>query len=78
MQVIFFVTPISWDPSLLHHSAIIVYNPLNYFVDLVRSPLLGHAPDSMSWIVSIILTVCVFSGAFILFSRYRRNIPFWL
>ena len=77
-QVIFFVTPISWTPSLLNRSAIIIYNPLNYFIDLVRSPLLGQVPSLTSWVVSVVLTICVFSCSFTLFARYRRNIPFWL
>jgi len=78
MQVAFFVTPISWSSSLLKDSVIITYNPLNYFVDLVRTPLLGHAPPATSWCVSIALSAIVFTVAFICFSRFRRNIAFWL
>ncbi len=78
VQVAFFVTPISWSPTLLNNSIIITYNPLNYFVELVRAPLLGHTSSLMAWEISIIISVFVFSCAFVLFSRLRRNIPFWI
>lgn len=78
IQVAFFVTPISWEPKLLNQSLIISCNPLNYLIELVRSPLLGHTPPMMTWAISIVISIVVFSLAFSLFVRLRRNIPFWL
>lgn len=78
LQIIFFITPISWSPSLMHNSYVIRLNPLTYFIDLVRSPLLGNAPQLTSWIVSSLISLIVFTLGFKIFSKYRRHIPFWL
>lgn len=78
IQVAFFVTPISWSPTLLNNSLIILCNPLAYFIELVRAPLLGQVPSLRAWVASLLITLIVFSGAFTLFARFRRNIPFWL
>lgn len=78
IQIAFFITPISWSPGLLKNSLIITLNPFNYFIDLVRSPLLGQMPSLASWVVSLTLTMVVSFFSFVLFARFRRNIPFWL
>jgi ABC-2 type transport system permease protein/lipopolysaccharide transport system permease protein len=78
IQVMFFITPISWNANLLNNSAIIIYNPLNYFINLVRMPLMGQAPDLRTWFICLVLTTCVACVAFVLFARTRRNIPFWI
>ncbi len=79
IQIAFFITPISWMPRLLDQNpAILKFNPLVYFLDLVRSPLLGNVPDFNSyWIVGIMaITGCVVS--FLLFSITRPRIVFWV
>lgn len=79
IQVAFFVTPVSWSPDLLGKASILIkLNPLYYFIDLVRQPLLGHAPSAQTWVVCTLLSLVVFSIAFLIFAKFRRNIPFWL
>jgi len=78
IQVAFFVTPISWAPNLLSSSIILKMNPLSYFIDLVRSPLLGQSPEMASWVVGLCLTIITLGVSFLLFSKLRRNIPFWI
>jgi ABC-type polysaccharide/polyol phosphate export permease len=79
IQVLFFVTPITWFPRLVHpDSWVLVVNPIAYFLDLVRSPLLGSAPASKSWIVAV-LTLIVSSGLAAWGYRAKSSrIPFWV
>jgi lipopolysaccharide transport system permease protein len=78
IQVLFFVTPISWSPSLLGNSYVIKLNPLYYFFDILRSPLLGQSPMAFSWLMCGIFTIVFIILAFNIFAKYRRDIPFWL
>lgn len=77
-QVVFFVTPIIWKPEHLGpYETIAHLNPFMSFVDLIRAPLLGQAPDLMSWLVAGVVTVCGWVAAFNAFVRFRARIPYW-
>lgn len=79
LQVVFFITPIFWFPRLLKEGSwVIAANPIAYFIDLVRSPLLGHAPEPLSWIVSLLTLL---SAAILSLWIYRSKsayIAFWV
>jgi ABC-type polysaccharide/polyol phosphate export permease len=79
LQVGFFITPIFWFPRLLPEGSwVVAMNPLAHFVDLVRSPLLGHSPQLISWVGA---TVTLLLSASIAASLYRAKsgrIAFWV
>lgn len=79
LQVVFFVTPIFWFPRLLAKGSwVIAANPAAYFIDLVRSPLLGHAPELISWGVS---SLTLFTTSMLAAWIYRSKsayIAFWV
>lgn len=79
LQVIFFVTPIFWFPRLLAGGSwVIAANPVGYFIDLVRSPLLGNTPEPISWAVSL-LTLAISSGiAAWVYRTKSARIAFWV
>ncbi|HEY5851878.1 MAG TPA: ABC transporter permease [Lysobacter sp.] len=79
MQVVFFLTPIMWLPDLLtSRPAIVELNPFHHMIELVRAPLLGKVPDTLSWTFSSIVAVGGWTVVMIMFSRYRRRIPYWV
>ncbi len=79
VQILFFVTPISWMPKLLGEDSIIVkFNPMVYFLDVVRLPLLGYYPSSLAWIVNISLGIFGLSMSILIFNAVRYRIPFWV
>ena len=79
IMVVFFVSPITWDPNMIGKTSLIVKcNPLYYMLDLVRSPLLGNCPDLMSWVVCFIILIVTFLVSFCSFYRCRTAIPFWI
>jgi ABC-type polysaccharide/polyol phosphate export permease len=79
LQVVFFVTPIFWFPRLLAEGSwVIAANPMGYFIDLVRSPLLGQLPNLLSFGVSLLtLLVSSIIAAWIYKSKSPR-IAFWV
>lgn len=79
VQVLFFATPISWDRQLLgKQSKIIILNPITYFIDVVRDPLLGKVPTSESLLIVSSIACIGLLATFFIFSRVRSRIPFWV
>ena len=79
VQVTFFLTPIIWQPELLPGRALVLHlNPFYHFVDLVRGPALGRAPEMLSWLAAAGITVVGWLATLLLYCRYRRRIAYWL
>jgi ABC-type polysaccharide/polyol phosphate export permease len=79
INIIFFVTPIFWNPNMLgNREALINFNPFYHFIQILRAPLLGTAPSAINWIVTGALAVIGWAFTFALFRRARPRIPYWL
>ncbi len=80
IQVVFFLTPIMWSPTILpvRYHYIINFNPFAQFMELFRNPLLGTMPSNYALITTLVLTILGIFSAFIIFSRYRARIAYWL
>jgi ABC-type polysaccharide/polyol phosphate export permease len=79
IQVLFFITPITWFPKLLAaDSWVMQVNPFAYYLDLLRSPMLGNAPNLISWAI-VVGALLVFSGAAVVVYKAKASrIPFWV
>ena len=79
VRILFFVTPIIWMPELMPGRALVLdFNPFFHFVDVVRAPLLGQVPGSVSWIAVLGITLGGWLVTFEFFRRYRRRIAYWV
>jgi ABC-type polysaccharide/polyol phosphate export permease len=79
MQLMFFLTPILWQPSLLPgRTAFVQWNPLHHFVEILRAPFLGEFPPASSWLAAGAITAAGWALCFVLFRRYRGRIAYWL
>jgi ABC-type polysaccharide/polyol phosphate export permease len=79
LQVIFFITPIFWFPRLLTEGSwIVAGNPVGYFMDLIRSPLLGHPPKLLSWEVSGLTFLTTSIIALWIYRSKSARIAFWV
>ena len=63
---------------LSKHRWIADSNPFYHMVQIMRSPLLGQAPDLLSWAVTILMAITSLALALFVFVRYRHRIIFWL
>ena len=80
IQVIFFITPIMWNPMILPEQDryLVCVNPFYSFIELIRAPLLGTTPTLLNWSITLTFTVV---GAIIcarMFSQYRARIIYWI
>jgi ABC-type polysaccharide/polyol phosphate export permease len=78
-QALFFVTPIVWNAELIGvNSLLIKLNLVNYFLDLVRMPLLGQVPSMLTLSVVIGTTIMGWIVTSLLFAAKYKRIVFWL
>ncbi|HVJ54339.1 MAG TPA: ABC transporter permease [Aliidongia sp.] len=80
MQVVFFVTPIMWQPAQIppHLSWLIDLNPFASFLAIIRDPLLGTPPPAGAWMMAGLVTVLGPLGTLPIFARFRARIVYWL
>jgi lipopolysaccharide transport system permease protein len=80
VQVVFFVTPIMWSPTILpQKDQIFVYlNPAYSYIELIRAPLLGNAPAPINIAVTLAIALAGTLICINLFTRYRSRIIYWL
>lgn len=79
LQLMFFITPIFWTPSMVPGKTYILeFNPFYYLVEIVRSPLLGQIPDSNLVYGTIMITIIGWILALILYTPFRWRIPYWV
>lgn len=80
LQVIFFMTPIMWSPSILpeRYHFVVDLNPFAQFMELFRNPFLGLLPSTYALTISLGLTALGLLGALVIFTRYRSRIAYWL
>ena len=81
LQVVFYLTPIMWMPSLLPQRAslyLLDLNPIFHLLEIVRAPLLGQLPNMTSWMVSSGLALIGWGLTLAIYGRYKRRIAYWL
>lgn len=79
MILLFFITPVFWTKQMIAaYESYIVYNPLYHFLQLLRAPMLGEAPDPLSWAVTLSIAMLGSMIAFPVFAIFRTRIVFWL
>ncbi|WP_321820025.1 MULTISPECIES: ABC transporter permease [unclassified Burkholderia] len=79
LQVAFYVTPIIFRPeSLNRFSFIVEWNPLTYLIAVVRGPLIGQMPSTLTWTVAIGMAVIGWPLALLLTGRFLKRIPYWV
>lgn len=80
MQVVFFVTPVMWMPSLLPERVLwIVYlNPFAHFLQVIRNPLVGQAVSMTSLLCVLVMSAIGIITFCLLSKRARYRIVYWL
>ncbi len=80
VQVVFFVTPVMWNPEILPPAKRFIanLNPFYAFIEFIRCPLIGTMPSITSWLMVSVITLAGCYLSFKLFCRYRSRIIYWL
>jgi lipopolysaccharide transport system permease protein len=82
LQVLFYLTPIIYPPQLLqarHVGWIVTMNPLAWFLDLIRQPVLaGQAPPLGVYAAASAVALVAVAAAGFMLSRIERRMIFYL
>jgi len=79
IQVVFFVTPIFWSIEAFPDRPEFVYlNPAFHLIEIVRAPLLGQAPNTISWWICSGLLAFGLPLTIALYRRSFARIPYWV
>jgi ABC-type polysaccharide/polyol phosphate export permease len=80
MQVMFFLSPILWTADMLpdNRRYLADLNPIYHLIEVVRSPLLGYSPPTLSWAICFGFLFVGGVVSFFIYARYRARIPYWL
>lgn len=80
LRVLMFATPVFWakpQGSPLRE-ALYRYNPLTYFIDIVRAPVLEFTFPQHSFAVALAISILMWITALYMLGRYRKQIVFML
>jgi ABC-type polysaccharide/polyol phosphate export permease len=76
---LFLFSPVMWRAEQLQTNQWAVqFNPLHYFIDLVRKPLLGEAPTTADWTWTVLSALVILMIGFGAFAYSRRRLYYWL
>lgn len=79
LRVGFFVTPVIWSVEMAaKRAALVTYNPLYYFIEIARTPLLGGVPDPIAYMVTIPIAFGLLIVGFGFFAYGRRSVYYVL
>lgn len=81
LQIFFYITPVIWMPSLIEDRSqhwVFVVNPAFHFIEIVRAPMLGTAPSSISWCAAVAILVVGWLVTLVFFNRFRPRVAYWL
>lgn len=76
LQFCFFLTPVFWPASSISKAYIVQSNPFFHFIEIVRAPLIGHAPTGLNWMVSGAGSLLLVIVAGLVFVRYRWRVAY--
>jgi ABC-type polysaccharide/polyol phosphate export permease len=76
---LFMFSPVMWRPEQLTGIEwVYQLNPLHYFIQLLRDPLMGHAPPLELWIGCTAAAAALFGLGFLVYFVSRRRLYHWI
>lgn len=79
LPILFFISPVIFRPDRLPVNMEIIWlNPLSYFIEIVRAPILGKIPDQHTYIVMATLLITGSITAYCMHKIYNKRLAFWV
>lgn len=79
IPLLMFVSPVFYRPNYLPISQKIIWmNPLSYFIEIIRDPLMGVAPPMFVIQGNLLMLAVGWVGAVWLFNKKHDRIAFWI
>lgn len=79
LQIALFLTPIMFKADTLGRYVWTAHwNPIFHFLEIARGPLIGEGARPDSWIAVLVITCIGYTVTFLMFSRFRARIAYWV
>lgn len=80
LQILMFVSPIMYRATLLppHLQFIVELNPIYYFVEIVRAPLLGMLPPIHAYYFMVASAIFGWMFTIWFLRRFRSRVAYWM
>lgn len=81
LLVLFYLTPVIWQPGALPSgtaSFILGMNPLNHLLQVMRLPLLNQIPTEENYLSAVITALVVLLIGTAVFNRFKNKIAYWV
>jgi ABC-type polysaccharide/polyol phosphate export permease len=79
LPILFFLSPVIYRASQLGTlEPIMAFNPLTYWIGLIRDPLSGIVPAGGTYALALAVTVAGWALALWLTSSRRHRLPYWI
>lgn len=80
LQLAFFVTPVFWNYRTIasNRQFLVDYNLLFYFIEIIRSPLLGEIPPASHYLAVLGVTIVGYLIAWLTYRRMRAQLAFFV
>jgi ABC-type polysaccharide/polyol phosphate export permease len=79
LPILFFLSPVVYRASQLGKLAsVMAFNPLTYWIGLIRDPLLGTIPSIETYVLAVVVTVAGWAAALWLTGSRRHRLPYWI
>jgi ABC-type polysaccharide/polyol phosphate export permease len=81
MSVVFYVTPVIWQPALIPSGTahlLLGLNPFYHFLQIIRLPILGQAPTLENWVLSSSMSLLALFASVYLASKFKNRLVYWV
>jgi ABC-type polysaccharide/polyol phosphate export permease len=79
MPLVFFISPVIFRADQLPAEMnLIWYNPISYFIEVIRAPLLGKVPAFTNYVIILFLCMLCYRLLIYLNKKIAGNLTFWI
>ena len=79
LPMLFLISPVMYRlDNLPFSSRILEYNPFTYLIEVLRAPMLGHAPSWQTYAILIVMAIVGWGLAFFMLHKAKLRLPFWM
>jgi ABC-type polysaccharide/polyol phosphate export permease len=80
LPILFFVSPVIFRPDRLPEGMekYLWLNPLSYFIEVMRAPLLGHIADPFIYVILLTMLAVGSFFTYLFYQKYSKRMAFWV
>ena len=81
LTILFFVSPVMWQPSLIPAGTahlLLGLNPVYHLLQVVRLPILGQLPTAENWLLGLASACIGWIAVALVAKQFRNQIAYWV